>query len=416
MKTWQGDPWPGDKEVVVGLYQSVDGSEPTKVLKDGTPLTVTLTKDMPYNNTAFTNLYSRDTKSGKNISYSIREESIGGVAPLEAGYIQEYGISNGGVYIVRNKPATTLTVKKEWYDFQENKVEDYRLAAQSSVTFDVYRSTTPFADPTPDDGITNADMTAFAATLVKVRDGLSFGASDGWSMEINDLDKQDDEGNPYYYYALETVPSFGNELYVVNETDRTVLIKNKVSPEIAKLTVTKAALVDDPRTESLDRDFGFTLKLYVDDTHPVRSWQVYTDTADPENNLVTDWNGEAKFTLKPTDPDKQTTPGASITLDLPKGVHAKVTEAYNPEYTVDTQTAASGTKGDFNRSFTYEVNDAAVTLTYTNTLHVVCKVVKADEALPAEERHVPFESLKSALKYIRDNKGSFTSLWTIYML
>ena len=229
---------------------------------------------------------------------------------------------------------------------EDEKVTDESvLAAQSPVTFDVYRSSEKFVDSTPDDGITNADMTAFVSTLTKVREKLSFGASDNWKMSIRDLDKQDDLGNLYYYYVLETVPSFGNELYEVNEDAGTILIKNKIAPETVNLTVTKAALVDDPRPESLDRDFEFTLKLQADDTHPIRSWQVYTDAEHPENNLVTDWDGKAVFTLKPTDPDHQPTAGASITLSLPEGVTASVTETYNAEYTVETSTDG-GTTGE----------------------------------------------------------------------
>ena len=412
MKLWQGEQWPGNAEVKVGLYQSVADSDPERVLKDGTPRQVTLTSAMPYNNTAFSSLPSRDGQ-GRNIVYSIKEESINGIDPLDAGYVPEYGISSSGVYIVRNKPAATLTVSKQWVDLSGNEVTDPSvLAAQSSVTFDVYRTTTKFEDTDQDDGVTNADMTAFAGTLTRVRENQSFGASDNWSLSINDLDKQDDLGNPYYYYILETVPSFGSELYEVDEDAGTVLIKNKLAPETVNLTVTKAALEGDPRPESLERDFEFTLKLKVDDTHPVRSWQVYTDTEHPENNLITDWNGEATFKLKPTNPATQPTEGASITLALPVGVTATFTEAYNPEYTVETSGPTDGTTDDNGRTFTYETRSTtgAVTLTYTNTLHVICKVVD-DHNVPT-----PFESLKRALAFIRSNPDDFTAPWTIYML
>ncbi len=406
MKLWQGNDWPEDTNVLIGLYQSVADSDPERVLQDGTPRQVTLTSAMPYNNTAFSNLPSRDGQ-GRNIVYSIKEESINGIDPLVAGYVPEYGISSSGVYIVRNKPAATLTVSKEWYDWADSRVTDPGvLSEQSSVTFDVYRSSTPFVDSTPDDGITNDDMTAFVGTLTRVRENLSFGASDGWQLSINDLDKQNDLGDPYYYYVLETVPSFGNELYEVDEGAGTVTIKNKIAPQIVNLTVTKAELVGDPRTESLERDFTFTLKLKVDDTHPVRNWTVYTDTEDASNNLVTDWNGEVSFTLKPM---------KSITLSLPAGVHASVTEAYNPEYTVETVSTGTGNNtgtDDNGRTFWYDVTAETpnAQLIYTNTLHVICKVVD-NNGMPT-----PFESLKRALAFIRDNSASFTSPWTIYML
>ena len=411
MKLWQGAAWPNNDEVLIGLYQSVAGSDPVPVLnEDGTPRQVTLNKGMPYNNTAFTELPSRDSQD-RNIVYSIKEEHINGEVPLDAGYNQEYGISSAGVYIVRNKPATTLTVSKEWYDLAGTRIRDEELPAQSRVTFDVYRSSAKFVDGTPEDGVTNADMMAFVSNLVKVRENLSFG-DPTWEMSIRDLDKQDDLGAPYYYYVLETVPSFGNELYVLDENNGRITIQNKTAPEIVKLTVTKAALVDDPRQESLDRDFEFTLKLKEDDAHPIRRWKVYTDEEHPENDLVTDWDGEVKFTLKPTNPAQQPTAGASITLSLPAGVNAAVTETYNAEYTVETAASVAGTTADNGRTFSYETDSgtASVTLTYTNTLRVVCKVVEDGGT------QVPFESLKSAIKYIRENPGSFTAPWTIYML
>ena len=414
MKIWQSNNWPAGAEVVVGLYQPDDAGSVKPVLDPyNNPLTVTLTAAMPYNNTAFANLPSRDEQG--NIAYSIKEENINNQKPLEAGYVQEYGVSSSGVYIVRNKPAATLTVSKEWLDpISGEKVTDETvLAAQSSVTFDVYRSTTAFVDPTPEDGITNAEMTSFVNGCVKVREGLRFGAGESWSISINDLDKQDDLGKPYYYYVLETVPSFGNELYEVDEAAGTVKILNKIAPQTVTLTVTKAALEKDPRPESLNKDFEFTLKLQADATHPVRNWQVYTDTENPDNNLITDWNGEVTFTLKPTNPDSQPTPGASITLTLPTGVTVSVTEAYDHEFTVDTAATVTGEKADNGRTYSYSTGSVAGsenTLTYTNTLRVICKVVDNNG------EQTPFETLSRALQYIRENSTSFTSPWTIYLL
>ncbi len=412
MKIWQSSSWPDDTQVVVGLYKSVAGEEASQVLDgENNPLTVTLTKASPYNKT-FTGLPSRDSKN-RTIKYSIKEESINGQNPLEAGYVQEYGTSSAGVYIVRNKPAATLTVNKEWYDLSGKKVTDSALlAVQSDVTLDIYRSTTKISDEIRAEGITNAEMTAFTGTLTKVRSNLSFGAADSWTMSVSDLDAQDDLGNRYYYYVLETVPSFGNELYEADEDNGTVTIQNKIAPQRVSLTVTKGKLVEDPRPDSLNRDFEFTLKLAVDDTHPVRSWAVYTDDEHPENNLITDKNGEVTFKLKPTNPEQSPTEGASITLSLPAGVTAAVTEAYDPEYRVSTAAAVSGEKADDGRTFTYQTdeNTADVDLTYTNTLRVICKVVEDDGT------QVPFESLSRALAYIRENSDRFTNPWVIYML
>lgn len=408
MKIWQGNQWPENAEVEVGLYQSVEGSgvvEPV-LNDDDTPKTVTLNKGMPYNNDAFKNLPSR-TEDNKNIKYSIKEESINGQNPLEAGYNQEYGISSAGVYIVRNKPATTLRVDKKWSDGDGNEASG---DGQSPVTFDVYRTTVPFNRDIDPENMTNSEMTGFVSNLEKVRDKVKFGENGVWTKTINDLDLQDDLGNHYYYYVLEYIPSFGNETYDVNKAKGTVTINNIIAPDRVNLTVTKAALVDDPRPESLDRDFEYTLNLKKDDDHPIRSWQVYTDNKHPENNLVTDENGEVSFKLKPTNPNQQPTPGASITLSLPEGVTATVTEKADSEYTVGTTSTVAGTTADDGRTFSYVTTGEAVDLTYTNTLHVICKVIQDDGV------QLPFESLKSALARIRSNPSDFTSPWTIYLL
>ncbi|MBR4456672.1 MAG: leucine-rich repeat protein [Solobacterium sp.] len=412
MKLWQGGTWPENAEVVIGLYRRIEGEEedqPVLNPDDSAPMTKTLTQAIPYN--TFTGLYSRDEQD-RNYIYSIKEESINGIDPLDAGYVQEYGISSAGVYIVRNKPATSLTVRKEWYDFSGNRIEDETLLReQSPVTFDVYQSSVAFTDSTTEDGVTYEDLAAFTESCEKVREHLTFGMDDGWTMMIRDLDQQDDLGNRYYYYALEDIPSFGTELYVLDDENGIITIQNQIAPENVNLTVTKAALVEDPRPESLDRDFEFTLKLTANG-HPVRSWQVYTDLEHPENNLVTDWNGEVKFTLKPTNPDQQPTEGASITLSVPVGVNASVTETANPEYTVETAATVSGETGDNGRTFSYGTDSEVpeVTLTYTNTLRVICKVIDDNN------NQTPFESLKSALRFIHDHAGSFTSPWTIYLL
>lgn len=414
MATWQGNDWPQDVQyVTVGLYQSVAGREPEPVLDDTSvePLTINLSAIVPYD--TFPPQPARDDENHE-ITYSIFETSIkhvGDESELLDSYVREYGISDSGIFLVHNKLATTLTVSNQWYDQNgENEVTDAEiLATQPAVTFDVFRSKQPI-EHTGD--VSSADMTAAVAGMEKVRENLTL--TGNISMAVDALDRYYYENNQlkdYCYYVLETVPSFGEEAYAVNEEGHTVNIKNRIVPQRVNLTVTKAALIDDPRPESLERDFEFTLHLQKDETHPIRSWQVYTDGQNPENNLTTDRNGDVTFTLKPTNPDQQPTDGASIKLSLPQGVTATVTEAYNPEYTVKTSsTVEDGIPSDNGRTYAYTTGAVAATLTYTNTLHVICKVVKDDGT---EE---PFESLKSALTFIRENQGSFTAPWTIYLL
>lgn len=392
MKTWQGNTWPSDvSRVEVGLYQSVDGADPTAVLDENDqPRTVILNKDAPYNNTAFKDLPTRSTDN-KNITYSIKEEHVYKTDGTDviASYVQEYGVSDAGVYIVRNREATSLTVYKEWYDRTNNtKITDStELAKQPDVTFDVYRTTVKISDDARVGGITYDEMESFLSSVgswTKVRSDLSFGNANDWTMTISDLAKKDDAGNPYYYYILETVPSFGDELYEVNEGEKTATIKNMVAPETVSLTVQKANLVNDPRPNPEARVFSFTLALNNGDKHPIRNYTVFDDGT---KKLTTDPNGETAFTLNP---------GHGITLTLPVGVTATVTEAYNPEYTAKTESSQTGSGSDDGRTFSYEVTNSSNTITYTNTLHVICKVLTTGD-------DQPFESLSSALAYIRDH-------------
>ncbi|MBR0281635.1 MAG: hypothetical protein IJQ81_08590, partial [Oscillibacter sp.] len=418
MATWQGNAWPGDvKNVTIGLYQSVGDATPEPVLDENDEaMTVVLSGTAPYNNHAFTNLPARDDQN-QPIVYSIREERIDNKNnnDILESYVQEYGVSDSGVYIVRNKPATTLTVNKEWYDFDGEKVrDDETLAKQPNVTFDIYRTTEKLPDEMRADGVTNEEMSAFISDgdLTKARSGVSFGHADGWTTSVRDLDKySDDNKKPYYYYVLETIPSFGDETYALTEADapnyatHTVTISNKIAPETVSVTVRKAPLVNDPRPEAPNTDFGFTLTLKKG-SYVIRGYQVRDD-------LVTDWNGKATFTLKPENPLDPLKPGTSIDLTLPVGVTATITEAVNPEYVVEAESdKISDLDTENGRVFQFEVEAANnnALITYTATLRVICKVTGVDG------KETPFESLKSALAYIRDHEAFYHKKATIWVL
>ena len=416
MKTWQGNTWPAEvSSVEIGLYSSVNGSEPAPVYDetDGVARSVTLTKQAPYSNTAFKDLPSRDS-SGNNITYSIKEEHVYNASAQDiiADYVQEYGVSDAGVYIVRNRPSTSLVVRKAWYDLSGSQVTDETtLSEQSDVTFDVYRSTQMISDEIRADGITNEEMTSLLSSMTQVRSRLTFGSENEWTMTVNDLERYADAGETYYYYVLETVPSFGNEVYEANEAGGTILIKNRIAPETVNVTVYKAPLVNDPRVQAQDTDFGFTLAL-KNDRYPIRNYTVFTDGS---TALTTDWNGEVTFTLKPDTESGQHREESSIVLTLPTGVTATVTEAANHEY---VETAASETLLDLSEEndniFRFDVDSASdnASVTFTNTLRVICKVVDGDG------HDHPYESLKSALAYIRENqdKAYVNGTATIQML
>ena len=402
MKTWQGNAWPNEVTgVVIGLYRSVGGQDPEPVMNAEEPVTVTLTNAAPYNNRAFVDLPSRDDQ-GRSITYSIREEHIwSGTEDILSDYVKEYGISDSNVYIVRNKAATTLTVSKEWYDLTGEKVTDAEtLSQQPDVMFDVYRSTGKIPEEVRADGVTNEEMAAFISGLTQVRSNLQFGNADGWTRIVDDLDQYDDLDRPYYYFACENVPSFGDETYAVDEENGSVTIMNRVLPQTVSVTVAKAALVNDPRPEAVNTDFSFTLELKKS-LHVIRNYTVLNNGTD---TLTTDWNGEVTFTLKPD---------SSTVLTLPVGVTATVTEAVNPEYVAS---ASSDSLTDLDtengRVFQFEVAEGSdnATVSFINTLRVICKVVDRNGTV------TPFESFKRALAYVRENRGSFGETVAVEML
>ena len=396
MATWQGNDWPATvKSVKVQLLQSVDGAEPTPVenVED-----VELTENEPYNKTHFVNLPTRSGSS--EITYSIQEIAITGRSDenLLDSYVKEYPISDSGIYIAHNKEATSLTVNNVWVDSDGNVVTDPDvLGQQAEVTFDVYRSAVSI-ETAP---VNSDDMAAFVAGLEKVREDQSFEAGSD-TAQIEGLDKYyfaNSEFKPYYYYVLETVPSFGDEVYQPDEENRAVTIRNRIAPETVLLTVKKAELVDDPRPESAETDCHFTLTL-TKGSRVIRSYTVYNDSS---TTLTTDKDGVVSFDLKPE---------ADIELTMPVDVTATITEAENREYTtsayIDPEDPVEG------RVFSHDVtqNSNGETVTFVNTLHVVCKVVDVDG-----EEHA-FESFKSALTFIRDsaNNAYIEGLATIQMI
>ena len=397
MVTWQGNRWPDNVDrVEIGLYQSVNKTEPTPVYDgQGDPMKVFLTRTAAYNDSAFVNLPTRDANNNQ-ITYSIKEEHVYKTDDTDiiADYVQEYGVSDAGVYIVRNMQATSLTVNKYWYDYDGQPVtEESVLNEQSEVIFDVYRSTTMIPEEIREGNITHDEMANFVSGLRKVRSNLTFGKAQNWTLTINDLEKKDNSDNPYYYYVFENVPSFGDEIYVPNEANGEISIRNTIAPETVKLTVSKE-VVDDPRPTAHETEFTFTLLLKKSE-NPIRNYEV-------SDSLTTDWNGEVTFKLKHDD---------SIELTLPAGVTATLTEAFNPEFKVTTESVTPDLDTDNDRIFSYETTAGTnVNVEFTNTLKVICKVEYGTESVKV------FESLKSALYFIRVNHDFFLDGATIQMV
>ena len=234
--------WPeGVDHLVIGLYKSVDGGEPVAVLNDqDEPRTVTLNKTKYYD-TSFKNLPARE--DGKPVVYSVVEEHIydGGGADITTQYARSSSVSGTGWYVVNNQAATSVTVRKEWYEIEgDTPIED--ADDKAAVTFDLYR-TTAASEAT---AFTRAELQTLLGGATPVRTGLTLAAPD-WSLTVDSLEIGDKQGNPYHYYVLEHTPDNQEDTYAV-EAD-TLTIKNRQTPVTVVITAADAEKTygdDDP--------------------------------------------------------------------------------------------------------------------------------------------------------------------------
>ena len=220
--TWSVDgstAWPAGVNSVISLYQSVNGGEPRPVIRDGNPLTVTLNSGKTFDNETFVNLPARD--AGSDISYSVVQEG------LDA-YYTSYKVSGTGWYVVRNESAVSVTVKKEWYDLDGNPISG--AGGKQAVAFDLYRTT-------EDQSVTTrAELETLLRGETPVQTGLTLSADNSWTNTVNSLQKQDADGNLYYYYALEredSMPRNNEDSYAVStagDGSRTLTVKNTQTP------------------------------------------------------------------------------------------------------------------------------------------------------------------------------------------
>ena len=251
--TWSVDgsnEWPDDVgRVVIGLYQSVNGEDPTPVLNEDIPMTVTLTSEKTFDNTTFDNLPARD-ENGNDITYSIVQRDL-------PGYYTSYKVSGTGWYVVRNESAVSVTVTKEWYG-----LDGQPAAAREDVAFDLYCTTADHPEITTRDG-----LEAILRGLEPVRTGLTLSADNGWTNTVTSLQKQDAAGNLYYYFALEredSMPRNNEDSYAVTPADggnlRTLTVKNTQTPITVIIRaddLTKPYGQDDP-------EFAFTTEVQDD--------------------------------------------------------------------------------------------------------------------------------------------------------
>ncbi|MBR5341385.1 MAG: hypothetical protein IK151_05615 [Erysipelotrichaceae bacterium] len=244
------DEWPNNvSSVIIGLYQSTNGSEPTKVLDNNNPKTLTLTKTQYYDRTTFVNLPAQDT-SGNRITYSIKEEAIYDSENnnIITSYAQTNSISSPGWYIVNNQEAVSVVVRKEWYQIDGQLISD--TSGKESVTFDLYQLTTDFTG----DDLDRSEVSEVLGDATPIKTGLVLSSSNGWTQEIDSLKKTDGTNN-YYYLALETVPDNQEDSYTIADEageNRTITIKNTQTPSTVTIKakdLNKKYLENDPAYE-----------------------------------------------------------------------------------------------------------------------------------------------------------------------
>ncbi len=229
--------WPDNVgKVVVDLYSSVDGEPAQQALGDDyQPLTLELTKDKYYDTATFVNLPTRE--DGKDVVYSVVVEGVfaPGGADITTQFAQSVSISGTGWHVVKNEPAVSVTVSKQWFE-QGGTAQVADTSAKADVSFDLYRTTTQ-----AEGNFNRAELVAFLADAEKVRTGLTL-SKDSWSTTIDSLQSTDREGRPYYYYALENpIPDNQEDSYLVapatDSDPRTLTIKNTQTPFTVTIAV-----------------------------------------------------------------------------------------------------------------------------------------------------------------------------------
>ena len=229
--TWAVDgssTWPSDVDFVeIGLYQSVNGSLPVPTRREGIDMTLRLNRDKTYDNTTFAGLPARD-EDGNDITYSVVQKEQDALS----GYYTSYKVSGTGWYVVRNESAVSVIVVKEWYDLDGNPVPVANTYDKLPVAFDLYRTTTDNTSITARD-----DLETFLRGLEPVRTNLVLYADNGWSNTVSSLQKQNEAGQLYYYFAVErenSMPRNNEDSYAIvparDGSLRTLTIKNTQTP------------------------------------------------------------------------------------------------------------------------------------------------------------------------------------------
>lgn len=243
------EPWPDAVDhIVIGLYQSAGGAPATPVIKDGVPLTVTLTKEKYYDNSSLKGFLPAENDDEQLITYSVVEEGIyadaDGNSDISVQFADSSSVSGTGWYVVKNESAVSVTVEKLWYEL-DGTTPVASTDSKEPVTFDLYRTITEI-EPPEEGSFTRAELADALKNAVRIRRGeqLRKGEDGNWKTTINSLIEKDTSGNSYYYYVLENpVPDNQEDSYFVvpsnteEGTNRTLTIKNTQTPYTVTISV-----------------------------------------------------------------------------------------------------------------------------------------------------------------------------------
>ena len=257
--------WPETvASIQIGLYRSVGEGAPVQATdNEGHPLTVTLTKEDFYNNTAFTALPAVDD-NGERYTYTVEEELILGTGGenFTNQYARAATVSGTGWYVVNNRPAISVTVTKQWLSLAGVPLNDSETIGKPHVEFRLYRTTEEIGKTE----FTRDELLEFLGSAQPVSDVLTLAYSTGWSKTIDCLQQTDNAGNPYRYYVLETLLPNQEDSYTLTaatESDpRLLTIKNQQTP----ITVTVQVLDCEKTYGDDDPAYAFATDVMDDDS------------------------------------------------------------------------------------------------------------------------------------------------------
>ncbi len=182
-KVWRQVSEEDQREVTVGLYRSVNGSNPEQVLNErNEPVTLTLSKANNWKGT-FTGIPKYDGQ-GNLYEYSAKELTIGGIPVEEVGFaIQEE--TQNGTTVITNTKAVQITGTKTWDDYDNQ----YHTRPEKLI-LNLYRHV--------DGG---------EKELVNVQPEWSNTDTNLWTYQYKNLPAVDADGNDYIYTVEEQVPN-----------------------------------------------------------------------------------------------------------------------------------------------------------------------------------------------------------------